>query len=116
MTNDCATAGGHFNPHNKDHGGPKTNGSRHVGDLGNVVADEKGTAYFVLIDSQISLIDGVPNKSNIIGRSFVIHEKADDLGMGGTDDSKTTGAAGSRLACGIIETSDGFNDLMYTDF
>ena len=39
---------------------------------------------------------------SIIGRSIVIHENPDDLGKGGYPDSKTTGHAGKRIACGVI--------------
>lgn len=31
-----------------------------------------------------------------------VHADEDDLGKGGYEDSKTTGHAGGRLACGVI--------------
>jgi Cu-Zn family superoxide dismutase len=38
----------------------------------------------------------------MIGRSLVIHESPDDLGMGGHQDSLTTGHAGDRITCAVI--------------
>lgn len=96
-TNGCASAGPHFNPHNKTHGAPG-DAERHVGDLGNVTADADGVAKIEISDKQLSLT-GV---HSIIGRTVVIHADVDDLGKGGVDLSKTTGNAGGRLACGVI--------------
>jgi Cu-Zn family superoxide dismutase len=93
----CTTAGGHFNPYSRKHGGPDDD-ERHEGDLGNVEADTKGEARYFRADSNITLYG--PN--SIVGRSLVIHRDEDDLGKGGHEDSATTGHAGPRLACGVI--------------
>ena len=61
------SAGPHFNPFGKNHGGP-TDQDRHAGDLGNIVADDKGVAKVDITDDQIPL--GGPN--SIIGRSVVV--------------------------------------------
>lgn len=50
------------------------------------------------MDKQISL----SGDRCILGRAVVVHEGEDDLGRGGHKDSKTTGNAGGRVACGII--------------
>ena len=41
----------------------------------------------------------------IIGRSIIIHEDEDDLGLGNFEDSKTTGHSGKRIACSVIGIS-----------
>lgn len=96
-TNGCISAGAHFNPHEKEHGGPDLL-VRHVGDLGNVTAGANGVAKINVRDKIISL----QGEHNIIGRTVVVHADPDDLGLGGHELSKTTGNAGGRLACGVI--------------
>lgn len=114
LDDNCTAAGGHFNPLKvqiakticiilkhfvlqKEHGAPSDD-NRHVGDLGNIIADDKNIAKIDITDKIITL-DGA---NCIIGRAIVVHAGEDDLGKGGFDDSKTTGHAGARLACGVI--------------
>jgi len=96
-TNGCTSAGAHFNPTGCQHGGP-TDAERHAGDLGNVQACDKGVAKLNIKDKGITL----HGEQSIIGRTVVIHADEDDLGKGCSPDSKITGNAGARLACGII--------------
>ena len=88
---DGTASGGHFNPQKADHSSHES-AKRHVGDLGNVKADESGKAVIDLEDDQLSF-EG-PNC--ILGRGLVVHEKADDL------KSQPSGNAGGRLAVAII--------------
>lgn len=96
-TNGCTSAGAHFNPDNCDHAGPQDS-IRHVGDLGNITGGSGNVAKFQFKDSVIQLT----GSRSIIGRALVLHEKEDDLGRGGNPDSKKTGNAGGRVACGVI--------------
>ncbi|KAF1754952.1 hypothetical protein GCK72_021517 [Caenorhabditis remanei] len=99
-TNGCTSAGPHFNPMGTTHGGPCCE-TRHYGDLGNVVAGGDGVAKVNITDKLVILY----GEHSVIGRSMVIHADEDDLGKGGGDkeeESKKTGNAGARKACGVI--------------
>jgi len=96
FTNGCISAGPHYNPHGKDHGSPLSQ-TRHVGDMGNLRGKEGDLTETSFRDRLISLY----GEYTIINRACMIHEKADDLGKGDKD-SKTTGNAGARFACGAV--------------
>ncbi|KAI2474546.1 Superoxide dismutase [Pyrenophora tritici-repentis] len=74
------------NPHGKDHGAPEDE-ERHVGDLGNFKTDGQGNAQGSVTDKLIKLI----GPDSVIG--------------GGHAESKKTGNAGGRPACGVIGVS-----------
>ncbi|CAD7088192.1 unnamed protein product [Hermetia illucens] len=97
LSNGCTSAGSHYNPDKLSHGAP-TSDMRHVGDLGNVIADENGVVSTTLTDSLLTL----SGARSIIGRAIVVHTGEDDLGLGGHPDSKKTGNAGGRAGCGVI--------------
>lgn len=91
---DAASAGAHFNPTMKHHGGT-TGMDRHEGDLGNIETDAAGKTH---LDWKGKL--SLSGKDSIIGKSVVVHEKEDDLK---TDPS---GNSGARVACGAILAAD----------
>lgn len=96
-TNGCTSAGPHFNPFQKTHGAPEDD-TRHVGDLGNITTDAQGVAKGTKQDLLVKLL----GENSILGRSMVVHSGTDDLGKGGNEESKKTGNAGTRPACGVI--------------
>ncbi|CAF0968470.1 unnamed protein product [Didymodactylos carnosus] len=98
----CTAANAHFNPFNRTHGAPvSTIDHRHVGDLGNIYADGSGKAAIFIADTIIRLNRPTGQRS-ILNRTIIVHKDIDDLGLGGQNDSLTTGHAGARLACGHI--------------
>lgn len=98
----CKSMKGHFNPLQLSHGAPGDT-YRHVGDLGNILADEKGVAVIDMEDKLLSLT-GI---NNILARGVVIHAGMDDMGKGGDEGSLKTGNAGGRVACAVIARSEG---------
>lgn len=106
LTDGCKSACMHFNPYKQNHGSPKSK-IRHVGDLGNLIADNNGKCSMKFYDDMIKLSG---ETQNIIGRSIVIHEKEDDLGLGKNDESLKTGNSGGRIACSVI----GYSKKMFT--
>ena len=95
MSDGCASMGGHYNPDGENHGNLDKG---HVGDLGNVTANEQGVADFTIVAKRVDLV----GDRSVIGRGIMIHADPDDLGRGGDAESLKTGNAGDRLACGII--------------
>lgn len=92
----ASAAGAHFNPTNKKHGGPESP-ERHVGDLGNLLADRTGHAHYERVDAIIEL----EGENSIVGRSIMIHADRDDF------TTQPTGASGARIGCGVIESVPG---------
>lgn len=115
VDNDCKNSGSHFNPKNVNHGSP-TDKTRHVGDLGNIMADANGTAVINFNDTVITLSD--KDKDNDIdNRTVVIHAGKDDLGVNTSDSgSISTGNAGSRVACGIVHLMEANNSAVALSF
>jgi len=101
LTDGCNSSCAHFNPYKEHHGGPKSR-HRHVGDLGNL-RSKNNIASGSFYDNKITL--DTKQINSIIGRCIVVHDKEDDLGKGGDDESLKTGNAGKRLACGVIGIS-----------
>ncbi len=97
----CAAAGAHYNPSNQVHGGPDTI-IRHMGDLGNVKTTLGDAIISRFTNDKISLF----GEYTIMGRTCVIHAQEDDLGKGKNEESKKTGNAGIRLACGVLQDYD----------
>jgi len=91
----CKSCCSHYNPNNTEHGDLY---GGHAGDLGNLKTDNNGNC-------KISLKTDKFNVDEILGRSIIIHEDEDDLGLGEFKDSKTTGHSGSRIACSLIGIS-----------
>lgn len=97
LSDGCMSAGSHFNPFGKRHGGPGMK-ERHCGDFGNVVSQGDHETTLEIVDDSITLYGDL----SIIGRSVVVHKDEDDLGLGNHEDSGTTGHSGARIDCGII--------------
>jgi Cu-Zn family superoxide dismutase len=95
MSKGCESMGGHYNPDGVNHGDLDQG---HVGDLGNITADDSGTASFSIEAKRVDLI----GERSVIGRGLVVHSDQDDLGQGGDEESLKTGNAGDRIACGVI--------------
>ena len=93
---DASSAGGHFNPSGSTHGA-NGGGTRHGGDLGNIVAGPDGVAD---INVEITGISLGTAPDSVVGRSVVVHAKADDF------TTQPSGNAGSRVGCGLISRSE----------
>ena len=79
-----ASAGGHYNPTDAEHGD-------HAGDLGNITADEDSTAVYRETTDSFTLDELLDED----GTSIVIHAEEDENDPEGE-------SFGARIACGVI--------------
>lgn len=92
---DASSAGGHWNPTMKPHGKRGDGTSYHKGDVGNMTVGNDGKGTMNLSVDGWSI--GGPDSTNVVGKSVIIHEKADDF------TSQPSGNAGGRVSCGVIK-------------
>ena len=92
---DASSAGGHWNPTMKPHGKRGDGTSFHKGDIGNMTVGNDGKGTLTLTVDGWSI--GGADSTNVVGKSVIIHEKADDF------TTQPTGNAGGRLSCGVIK-------------
>lgn len=94
---DFETAGGHFNPTDKEHGFKNPKGY-HAGDLPNLIVPESGEVDLQILTPLVTLSKG--KKNSLLdedGSAVIIHEDEDDYV---TDPA---GKSGARIACGAIK-------------
>ncbi|HET7553600.1 MAG TPA: superoxide dismutase family protein [Gemmatimonadaceae bacterium] len=89
------SAGGHFNPTNKQHGIENPAGM-HAGDMPNITVPESGRIQFQVLNEMTSLSEGDDRILDDDGAALMIHATADDY------TSDPAGNAGARIACGVI--------------
>lgn len=94
-----SSAGGHYNPTGNAHGMKHPEG-QHAGDMPNLKPDDKGAIETKILNRKITLeMENFEDRATVYdadGSAIIIHEGADD------HMSQPSGAAGSRVACGIV--------------
>ncbi len=91
---DASSAGGHWNPGGMEHG-QRGVGEFHAGDIINLTADANGNVSWS--EDIVGWTIGGSDSTNILNKGIIIHDKQDDFV------TQPTGAAGGRVACGVIE-------------
>jgi Cu-Zn family superoxide dismutase len=87
------SAGGHFNPDDRQHGFLSEDGP-HAGDMPNIHVPATGTLALEIFNARLVLDDKLFDED---GAALVVHEQRDDY------ETDPAGAAGARIACGVIE-------------
>jgi Cu-Zn family superoxide dismutase len=93
-------ARGHFDPGPSSNPDPDVNHPFHLGDVPNLVVDEKGVGVMKATTSRITLSPGPLTLFDADGSAIIVHEKPDQ-GIPGAAKSGVSG--GPRIACGVIQ-------------
>ncbi|SHM99698.1 superoxide dismutase, Cu-Zn family [Cyclobacterium lianum] len=91
---DATSAGGHWNPTDDPHG-KRGEDEYHSGDIDNMVVGADGAGSVEMEVEGWTIGDG--SSSDILNKAVIIHAEADDF------TSQPSGAAGARVACGVIQ-------------
>jgi len=94
---DATSAGGHWNPSGMSHG-KRGEGEFHAGDVINLTADADGNVSWS--EEIEGWTIGGDESTNILGKGIIVHATLDDF------TTQPTGAAGGRVACGVISASN----------
>ena len=86
------SAGGHYNPHGHKHGIQSADGA-HAGDMPNIHVPASGSLEIEILNTALVLDGSLFDED---GAAIVIHAGPDDYM------SDPAGAAGPRIACGVI--------------
>lgn len=89
------SAGGHFNPLNKEHGLKNPDGP-HAGDLPDLYVNKDGVGRYEVLMESVTLGAGDTSVFDADGSAIVIHSTADD------NMTDPAGNSGDRIACGVI--------------
>ncbi|XP_068613027.1 extracellular superoxide dismutase [Cu-Zn]-like [Brachionichthys hirsutus] len=102
LSDGCESTGGHYDPHDAVH-------PEHLGDLKNFLP------VLGIIDELLTSNASLYGYLSIYGRSVVVYDDEDDMGLGGTPGSLVHGNAGNRIACCVIGicSSDLWNSTVY---
>ncbi len=93
---DGKSAGGHWNPTDQPHGKWGSEEGYHKGDIGNFTTDASGKGTISLSTDEWCIGCDDENK-NIVDKAIIVHNGQDDF------TSQPSGAAGTRMGCGVIE-------------
>jgi Cu-Zn family superoxide dismutase len=102
----AANTGSHFSPKTPTEQihGLFNNASRHTGDLGNILADKNGVAFFnILVPQDLAhdvALTLIAKRGSAIGRAIILHMLVDD-GV-----SQPSGNSGNRIGQGVIGYAD----------
>jgi superoxide dismutase, Cu-Zn family len=93
---DAKSAGGHWNPTDAQHGKWGSSNGFHKGDIGNFEVDANGNGTVNLTTDKWCIGCG-DAKKDILGKAVIVHDGVDDY------TSQPSGAAGTRVGCGVIQ-------------
>lgn len=95
---DFASAGGHFNPGQRQHGMGNP-GGQHAGDFPNLQAGQDGRAHYDAVSTHLTLVGATAVVAD--SAAIVIHAQRDD------QVTDPAGNAGARIACGVLTAATG---------